>query len=70
MSTLIINTTSIKDLNLLLELAKRLNLTAKVIKEEKNRYNAETEKVIKEARSGKGLIKAKNVEDLMKQLNS
>lgn len=53
MKTLIINTNSVSDFNLLLELAKRLKLTTKVVEEKENRYNAETEKAIKEVKSGK-----------------
>jgi hypothetical protein len=34
------------------------------------RYNSETEKVIRDARAGKGLIKIKNREELIKTLNS
>lgn len=33
------------------------------------RYNATTEKVIRDARAGKGLIKVKDIDDLMTQLN-
>ncbi|MDR2204872.1 MAG: hypothetical protein LBE36_01765 [Flavobacteriaceae bacterium] len=40
------------------------------IKEEKNRYNAETEKAIREARAGIGIIKTKSHDDLMKKLRS
>ncbi|MCC7332734.1 MAG: hypothetical protein IT232_09015 [Flavobacteriales bacterium] len=52
------------------------NLVAKdksveiVTKEEKNRYNTETEKAINEARAGKNLIKAKNVDELFKKLRA
>lgn len=67
MSTLIINATDPKDLNLLVELAKRLKLSVKLVKEEKNRYNAKTEKAIEEARAGKGLTKL-NLDEFRKQL--
>ncbi|TZF85583.1 hypothetical protein FW774_00440 (plasmid) [Pedobacter sp. BS3] len=36
----------------------------------KNRYNAETEKAIEEARAGIGIIKTKSHADLMKKLRS
>lgn len=39
-----------------------------IIEPEKNRYNAETEKVIADMRKGKGIIKAKNSADLFKKL--
>lgn len=70
MKTLIINTNSVSDFNLLLELAKRLKLTTKVVEEKENRYNAETEKAIKEAREDKNMIKAKSVEELFKKLHA
>lgn len=35
-----------------------------------SRYNAETEKRIKNARSGKGIIRANNATELIKMLNS
>lgn len=37
--------------------------------EKERKFNAETERAMKDARDGKGLIKAKNVSDLMKKLN-
>lgn len=36
---------------------------------EKQRYNATTEKTIRDARAGKGLHKANGTKDLMKQLD-
>ncbi len=70
MSTLIINATNPKDLNLLVEIAKRLKLSVKLVKEEKNRYNDETEKAIEEARADKNMIRAKNVDELFEKLKS
>jgi len=40
------------------------------VEQESPRYNEETEKAMKEAREGKGIIKTKNHEDLMKKLRS
>lgn len=34
------------------------------------RYNAETEKAIKDAKAGKGMIKVKDVNELLKIINS
>lgn len=42
----------------------------KVGQTDRPRYNAETEKAISDVRTGKGLIKAKNVEDLFKKLKN
>lgn len=38
--------------------------------EKEKKYNAETEKAMQDARAGKGIIKAKNVSELMKKLTS
>lgn len=51
----------------LLEYLKSLSF---VEVEEKPRYNATTEKVIKDARAGKGLIRTESHEDLMEKLRS
>jgi antitoxin component of RelBE/YafQ-DinJ toxin-antitoxin module len=40
------------------------------VEQESPRYNEETEKAMKEARKGKGIIKTKNHEDLMEKLRS
>jgi antitoxin component of RelBE/YafQ-DinJ toxin-antitoxin module len=40
------------------------------VEQESPRYNQETEKAMKEARAGKGIIKTKNHEDLIKKLRS
>jgi hypothetical protein len=37
---------------------------------EKPRYNAETEKAISDMRAGRGIHRAKNVDDLFKKLNA
>lgn len=37
-------------------------------KEEPDRYNEETEKAIRDAREGKNMIRAKNVQDLLNKL--
>lgn len=49
---------------------KTLTVKEKSIEVVKDRYNAQTEKDIAEARAGKGLIKAKNVEDLFNKLSA
>lgn len=67
MSTLIINATNPKDLTLLIELAKRLKISFKLVNDEKNRYNDKTEKSIKEARSGKELTEV-TLDEFRKQL--
>lgn len=71
MTTITINKKS-KAGKILLELAKFLsekNDKDVVISENTNpRYNAETEKVIRDTRAGKGLNKVKNAEELFKEL--
>jgi len=54
----------------LLEMLKTFPFVEIEEEEEYTRYNAETEKAIKEARAGKGIIKAKNAEELLKKLKS
>lgn len=76
METLIFNTKSKKDLNLLLDIAKKIGWDIRVApkngtttkKVEKTRYNAETEKVIADAKKGIGLNHAKNSKELFKAL--
>ncbi len=46
------------------------NLPYVKIEIEKPRYNAETEKAIEDVRKGIGFIKADNIDDLFKKLNS
>lgn len=57
-----------KEAKALLEFLKNLSFVE--IDTEKPRYNAETEKTIKNASKGIGLNKAKNSEDLFKKLNA
>ncbi|PJR04178.1 hypothetical protein [Avrilella dinanensis] len=58
---------------LLLEMAKLLaekNKDVIITENEKSRYNKETEKAIKEAKSGIGLIEAESVDELFEKLKS
>jgi len=57
-----------KAAKLFIEYVKTLSFVK--VEDDQPRYNAETEKAIKEARAGKGIIKTKNHADLMKKLNS
>jgi hypothetical protein len=49
-----------------LEFAKTLSFVK--VENSKRVFNKETEKAIREARAGIGIIKAKNIEDLFKKL--
>jgi antitoxin component of RelBE/YafQ-DinJ toxin-antitoxin module len=57
---------------LLFEMAKLLSEKTNdiVIENERPRYNKETEKAIRDAKAGIGLIKAKNVDELFEKLKS
>jgi len=69
MATLILNITDTSLLNLFTALAKRLKVSAKVVKEEKT-PNAKTLKAINEVENRIGIIKAKNASELIKKLNA
>jgi antitoxin component of RelBE/YafQ-DinJ toxin-antitoxin module len=56
-----------KEVKALIEYLKNLPYIELEFKQ--HRYNAETEKVINEARKGKNIIKTRSHEDLMKILN-
>lgn len=49
---------------------KGVEIVSPPVAKEKNRYNAETEKAIADARAGKGIIRAKNVDELFKKLKA
>lgn len=68
MNTLIINANNLKDLALIEELAKRLKLSVKLIKEEKSPYNPEFVKMINEAEKSKKRYEIKDVENLWENL--
>lgn len=57
-----------KEAKALIEFLKNLSFVE--IEKEKPRYNAETEKAIKDAKKGIGVTKAKSVADLFKKLEA